>query len=84
MPDTTTTRCEVVDQIVEWTSADGTLNIQSGDLILENGRFQLVADVRTEDVGYQVKYSLRGLTGLRRAHISDLVAVRRYTETSEE
>lgn len=79
----TKTCCEVVDQIVEWTSPDGTLNIEPGDLILWNGALEQVATVEVRSEVYTVLFSFEGSGALRRAKVTDLVAVRRYTETSE-
>ena len=84
MTTATKTRCEVLDQIVEWTKPDGTLNIQVGDLVVEKGQFELVADARVSSNGFRVEYALKDRVGLRSAAPSDVVAVRRYVESTEE
>jgi hypothetical protein len=81
---TTKTRCEVLDQIVEWTRPDGTLNIEAGDLILEYGKLQQIACITLVDDGGFVRYELEGVPGPDFAAPTDMVAVRRYIETAEE
>ncbi|MFG2001617.1 hypothetical protein ACGFNU_20945 [Spirillospora sp. NPDC048911] len=82
MTTATKTRCEVDDQIVEWTSPDRDLQIHEGDLILDNGKFALVKNLELIVGKSKVRYVLAP-GGLRMADAADLVAVRRYTETSE-
>jgi hypothetical protein len=61
---TTKTRCESIDQIVEWTRPDGTLNIEAGDLILEYGKLQQIARIDLVEDGRFVRYELeRSSTG---------------------
>lgn len=84
MTTTVKTRCEVVDQILEWTNADGALNIHEGDLILWLGEFEVVSEIKLTGNGTIVHVAFEGRGGLRHAGPSDLVAVRRYVETTEE
>lgn len=81
---TTKTRCEVVDQIVEWTRPDGTLNIEAGDLILDDGQFELVSEIRLVNSGLRVEFKIDSRGAARSAAPDRLVAVRRYIETTEE
>lgn len=85
MGTTTKTRCETVDQIVEWTDKDGTLQIEPGDMILHVREFEVIATIsRTPDPRH-VRYTLESSPRQNRyARVHDLVAVRRYIETSEE
>lgn len=80
------TRCEVVDQIIEWTDKDGRLQIHEGDLILDGGKLEQVARIGfTSDVYRdRVAYKLDGVEGVSLAGVDELVAVRRYIETTEE
>lgn len=79
---TTKTRCETVDQIVEWTAPDGALQIQEGDLILDGGNLEQVAEIeRGIDGG--VVYRLDGHELSRHVCSDEMVAVRRYIETTE-
>lgn len=84
MATTTKTRCEVVDQILAWTTPDGTLQIEPGDLIVHDGAFEQLADVDILEGGEMVCYRLADLTGTEFAGVEELVAVRRYVETTEE
>lgn len=83
MDTATKTRCEVVDQIIPWTDADGRLNIEVGDLVLDGGDFKQI-DYVALDGKTLVGYSFDGHLGVDFANQDDLVAVRRYIETTEE
>lgn len=80
---TTKTRCEVVDQILAWTRPDGTLQVEAGDLVVDGGEFKLLAEVVRLDRTL-VQYSFDGEHGIEYAAVDELVAVRRYIETTEE
>jgi len=81
----TKTHCEVLDQIVDWTKPDGSLNVQVGDLILEDGRFEQVSFLRqAAGTKFSIHYKLDGEPFVRDAAPDGLVAVRRYVETTEE
>ena len=85
MDTTTKTRCQVVDQIVEWTSQDGTPDIAVGDLVLNDGRFELVTEIHwnpTRSMHVAVGFDGRGALAFKNPY--GLVAVRRYIETTEE
>lgn len=84
MDATTKTRCHVIDQIVEWTTPDGTLQIQKGDMILHCRRFEVIDSIRKTNDPKHLRYTLEGSPSQGRyARIDDLVAVRRYVETEE-
>lgn len=76
---TTKTRCETADQIVTWDQ------VQAGDLVLWEGRLELVNDVNLDGL-------VDGLAGIlldgRDAHQwvkrTDKTAVARYIEITEE
>jgi hypothetical protein len=76
-------RCEVVDQIIEWTDKDGNLQIHAGDLVLHRGRFEALATVGRTGAG-QVRYALEHWPSVEFAAPDHMVAVRRYVETTEE
>lgn len=87
--DTTTkteTRCEVVDQIVAWTAPDGTLQIEAGDLILWERQFATVTRIgRDKEMPtFSVRVELDGHQPVYLVAPDQLVAVRRYIETTEE
>ncbi len=83
MGTTTATRCEVVDQIIEWTDTDDTLQIYVGDLVVDDGQFKQIDYVELDGESL-VGYSFDGHLGVDFARRTDLVAVRRYIETTEE
>ena len=85
MDTATKTRCEVVDQIIEWTDKDGVLQIEQGDLVLEGGQFEKVTRLywdRELDRHVGVSYDGSDDT-VHWKRPDELVAVRRYTETTE-
>ncbi|MFG1857566.1 hypothetical protein ACGFJT_37430 [Actinomadura geliboluensis] len=75
-------RCEVVDQIIEWTEEDGALQIEQGDLILDDGQLRQIDHVALEGESL-VSYSFDREVGGFSARRDGLVAVRRYIETEE-
>lgn len=81
--DAVKTRCETVDQIVSWTDKDGTLQVEPGDLVLDDGQFKQLGHVALEGESL-VGYSFDGHHGVDFACRDDLVAVRRYIETGKE
>jgi hypothetical protein len=83
---TTKTRCDVADQIPAWTTPDGTLQVEKGDLILDDGGFQLLAAVTLVEDGRAdfVAFTVEGRTETQYAGKAELVAVRRYVETTGE
>lgn len=84
MTTTVKTRCEVVDQIVEWTDSTGQLTIHAGDLVVEGGRFEMVSEIHWDGtIDPDVLVGFDGHNVLRRKHPADVVAVRRYIETEE-
>jgi hypothetical protein len=85
--------CRVVDQILQWTNEDGTLNIHAGDLILDQGEMCAVEQIYVETLGdgsLWLHVDLRDPRGTETglpvaAHEfsgAGLVAVRRYVETT--
>jgi hypothetical protein len=85
MDTATKTHCQVVDQIVEWTAKDGTLNIEVGDLVLHDGRFELVTEIHwnpAKSMHVAVGFDHQGTLAFKDPYW--LVAVRRYIETTEE
>lgn len=75
--------CEVVDQIVSWTDKDGRLNIHEGDLILDGSSLELIAEIELGLDG-GAHYMLEGRDRSFSAAGDELVAVRRYVETTEK
>lgn len=78
--------CQVVDQILAWTTPDGALQIRQGDLILDGGKFEQITRIGFTDDVYKdrVAFVLEGVAGVSLAACDALVAVRRYVETTEE
>lgn len=79
------TSCNVVDQITEWTTPDGAIEVRTGDLILHLGQFEVVASVTICRDNGHVRFTLESSpTQGRYALVDGLVAVRRYIETTED
>ena len=83
MDTATKTRCVVVDQIIEWTDKDGALQIEPGDLIVDDGQLKQLDHVALEGEAL-VGYSFDGHHGVEFARRDEVVAVRRYIVTTEE
>lgn len=85
MDTATKTRCEVVDQILAWTTPDGDLQIEAGDLILWERQFETVTKIGRDDEmpTFSVRVELDGHDPVYLVAPDQLVAVRRYTETEE-
>lgn len=79
-------RCETVDQIVAWTTPDGALQIREGDLILWERQFEVVTRIGrdAEMPTFNVRVELDGHGPVYLVAPDQLVAVRRYVETTEE
>lgn len=81
----TKTRCETVDQIVEWTDSTGRLNIAVGDLIVDADQFEEVSEIHYDPgTGLRVAVGFKGRNSLVFKPPAAPVAVRRYIETGEE
>ena len=75
----TRTTCRVVDTITTWTDRDGNLNIYEGDLVLRDGRLELVEAIHfTLATHIMVRVELASHNAAVFAQPADLVAVRRY------
>lgn len=76
---TTKTRCETADQIVTWDQ------VQAGDLVLWDGRLELVTDVNLNGrVDGLVGILLDGHDAHQWVKRTDKTAVARYVEHTEE
>ena len=80
----TETRCEVLDQIVEWTDQQGRLNVGVGDLVLDNDQLKLVSEITFNRLHRKVYVQFDNVGPARDKDPAAPVAVRRYVETTEE
>lgn len=79
MSTTTKIRCETVDQIVTWDQ------VQAGDLVLWDGRLELVTDVHMDELGDGMAgILLDGHDAHQWVKRTAQTAVARYIETTEE
>lgn len=89
MATTTETTCTTVDKAVKWTEQDGTLNVEVGDLVIDDGQLEQIARLfwdRETNVNVGVLYeSQSGKTGDEGSphprHRESWVTVLRYVET---
>lgn len=71
--------CQVHDEIVEWTTADGRLKVREGDLILREGRLELIEWLHFEPTeNLMVRVGLAGRCVGMYVQPDELVAVRSY------
>lgn len=77
---TTTTECEVADQIVRWD------DVQAGDLVLHEGELRLVEQrmLNTLRPDIKVSFRLRGVEMWQTFRLEGYTAVRRYMETEPD